>query len=141
MALIIWLFGALLASDAAIEQAIRAKFAKSKISADKFAVRVQGGIAVLEGTTEVVQRKGVATRLAKSGVAKAVDNRIRIGEAARQSAAARLQQVRKRPGAREAEKPRTAPEKLRTAAEPLASVKPPAVPLPAAPLRRAEIRR
>ena len=99
MAFIVLLLSALFASDAAIEQAIRARFAKSKISADKFTVRVQGGVAVIEGSTDVVQRKGVATRLAKTGGAKAVDNRIRIGEGARAAAATRLAEHRKRPGA------------------------------------------
>src|ERR1039457_521306 len=54
-------------SDKEIEAAIRAKFAKSKINADKFTVHVQGGVATIEGHTEVVQHKGVATRLAKTG--------------------------------------------------------------------------
>jgi hypothetical protein len=82
-------------SDSVIEQNIRARFAKSKISAEKFSVRVQGGVAVVEGTTNVVQRKGVATRLAKAGGARAVDNRIRIGEQARKEAAEKLAEHRK----------------------------------------------
>lgn len=83
-------------SDAAIEAAIRAKFAKSKISADKFEVRVQGGVAVIEGRTGVVQRKGVATRLARSGGAASVDNRIQVSEAARRKAADNLAKGRRR---------------------------------------------
>ena len=35
--------------DPVIESAIRAKFAKSKISTDKFTVHVQGGVATIEG--------------------------------------------------------------------------------------------
>lgn len=83
-------------SDAAIEAAIRAKFAKSKINEDKFQVRVQGGIASIEGRTDVIQHKGVATRLAKTGGAAAVNNHIQISEAARQKASANLAKGRRR---------------------------------------------
>jgi hypothetical protein len=83
-------------SDAAIEAAIRAKLAKSKIGADKFTVRVQGGVATLEGQTDIAQHKGVATRLARSGGAAVVDNRIQISEAARAKAAANLEKGRRR---------------------------------------------
>jgi hypothetical protein len=77
-------------SDASIEQNIRARFAKSKIAEDKFTVRVQGGVAIVEGTTSIIQRKGVATRLAKAGGAKSVDNRVRIADAARAKAVEKL---------------------------------------------------
>jgi len=40
-------------------------------------VHVQGGVATIEGRTGVMQHKGVATRLAKSGGAAAVNNHIR----------------------------------------------------------------
>src|ERR1017187_1811756 len=83
-------------SDKEIEAAIRAKFAKSKISADKFTVHVQGGVATIEGKTEVVQHKGVATRLAKTGGALAVNNRIQASEAAKKKAADNLEQGRRR---------------------------------------------
>src|ERR1017187_5210790 len=83
-------------SDKEIEAAIRAKFAKSKISADKFQVRVQGGVATIEGHTDVVQHKGVATRLAKTGGALAVNNRIQTSDAAKQKAAANLDEGRRR---------------------------------------------
>src|ERR1017187_6182514 len=69
--------------DARLESAIRAKFAKSKIDADKFQVHVQGGVATIEGRTDVMQHKGVATRLAKSGGAVAVNNHIQISDAAK----------------------------------------------------------
>ena len=82
------------ASDAAIEAAIRAKFAKSKISEDQFRVSVKSGIATLEGKTDVPQRKGVATRLAKSGGAREVVNKIQISEAARKKLSDRLQKAR-----------------------------------------------
>jgi hypothetical protein len=83
-------------SDAALEAAIRAKFAKSKINEDKFQARVQGGVATIEGRTESVQHKGVATRLAKSAGAKAVNNHIQISDAAKQKAAANLETGRRR---------------------------------------------
>ena len=73
-----------------MERAIRAKFAKSKISADKFTAHVQGGVATLSGHTDVVQHKGVATRLAKSAGALAVVNNIEISQAAKDKAAQNL---------------------------------------------------
>src|ERR1039457_2055798 len=63
-------------SDAQLEAAIRAKFAKSKINADKFTVRVQGGVASIDGKTDVVQHKGTATRMCKTAGAVAVNNRV-----------------------------------------------------------------
>lgn len=80
--------------DALVERNIRAKLAKSKISVDKFTVKVSGGVAFLEGKTSVIQHKGVATRLAKSGGAIAVQNHIQISEEARAKAAARLSKYR-----------------------------------------------
>src|SRR3954468_1210822 len=77
--------------DPQLESAIRAKFAKSKINADKFQVHVQGGVATLEGRTDVIQHKGTATRLAKTSGAVAVNNRIQISDAARQKATANLE--------------------------------------------------
>jgi len=83
-------------SDAEIEATIRAKFARSKISVEKFTVHVQGGVATIEGKTNVIQHKGTATRLAKSGGAVAVNNHIQISDAAKQKAAERLDQGRRR---------------------------------------------
>src|SRR6266852_659968 len=54
-------------NDAAVEKTIRAKLAASKISKNKFEVHVQGGVATLTGKTDVLQHKGVATRLARTG--------------------------------------------------------------------------
>lgn len=82
--------------DRDIEANIRLRFSKSKIAADNFKVRVQGGVAYVEGQTQVIQRKGVATRLAKLGGAKQVVNKIQISEAARQRAAANLKKGRRR---------------------------------------------
>lgn len=83
-------------SDAVIEATIKAKLAKSKIGADHFRVRVQGGVATWEGTTDVIQHKGSATRMAKSAGARLVVNKIQIGEAAREKAAANLATGRRR---------------------------------------------
>jgi hypothetical protein len=83
-------------SDAQIEATIRAKFSRSKINVEKFQVHVQGGVATIEGKTNVIQHKGTATRLAKTGGALAVNNHIEISDAAKQKAAASLDQGRRR---------------------------------------------
>ena len=83
-------------SDVRLEAAIRAKFAKSKINADKFQVHVQGGVATIEGRTDVTQHKGVATRLAKTGGALGVNNHIQVSDAAKEKAAANLEKGRRR---------------------------------------------
>ena len=77
-------------SDAAIEAAIKAKLAKSKIGADHLTVKVHNGIAVWEGKTDVIQHTGAATRMAQAAGATAVVNNIQISEAARKKAADRL---------------------------------------------------
>ena len=82
--------------DAQIEAEIRARLAKSVIGKDKFTVRVQGGVAYWDGTTDVVQHKGSATRMAKSAGAKKVVNNIKIGDAARQKASGNLEEGRRR---------------------------------------------
>ena len=76
--------------DAQIERTIRAKFARSKINAEHFTVSVLNGVATIEGKTSVIQHKGVATRMAKTGGAIAVKNNIQVSEAAKAKAAARL---------------------------------------------------
>jgi hypothetical protein len=83
-------------SDAQIEASIRARFAKSKIGAEKFTVRVQGGVATIEGKTDVVQHKGSATRMAKTGGALAVNNHVQVSDAAKKKAADNLEQGRRR---------------------------------------------
>jgi hypothetical protein len=83
-------------TDAEIEKAIKVKLAKSKIGADKFQFRVQGGVATIEGRTDVIQHKGAATRMAKTAGAVAVVNHIQISEAAKQRAEANLAQGRRR---------------------------------------------
>jgi BON domain len=83
-------------SDVELEKAIRARFAQSKSGSDKFTVRVQGGVATIEGKTEVVQRKGAATRMAKTAGAKQVMNKIEVSQTARQKASDNLAQGRRR---------------------------------------------
>ena len=82
--------------DVEIEKAIRARFAQSKTGADKFTVHVQGGVATIEGKTDVVQRKSAATRMAKTAGAKQVLNKIEVSQAAKQKASDNLAQGRRR---------------------------------------------
>ena len=70
-------------TDAQIDATIRAKMAKSKIGADKFHFKVQGGVATIEGKTDVIQHKGAATRMAKTAGAIGVNNHIEISDAAK----------------------------------------------------------
>jgi BON domain len=82
-------------TDAQVERNIRARLAKSKMAAtEHFTVTVHDGVAVLEGKSNVIQHKGVATRLAKLGGAVAVQNHIQISDEARAKALARLQKNR-----------------------------------------------
>jgi hypothetical protein len=81
--------------DAQLEAVIRAKFAKSKINADKFTVHVQGGVATIEGKTDVMQHKGTATRMARTAGA-VVSNHVQISDAARAKAAGNLEKGRRR---------------------------------------------
>ena len=83
-------------TDAELEAAIRARFAKSKCAEDKLTVRVQGGVATLEGKTGVVQHKGAATRMARTAGARRVVNKIQVSEAAREKASATLAKGRRR---------------------------------------------
>jgi len=80
--------------DAQIEQNIRAKFTKSKINVEHFTVSVKDGIATISGKTNVIQHKGVATRLARNGGALAVQNHIQVSDEARAKAAAKLARYR-----------------------------------------------
>jgi len=83
-------------NDAQLEATIRTKLAKSKIGKDGFKVRVQGGVATWEGTTDVLQHKGAATRMAKTAGAKRVVNNIKVSDAAKETASANLEQGRRR---------------------------------------------
>ncbi len=84
-------------SDAQIERNIRARFARSKmtlVGKEKFTVSVKDGVATLDGKTNVIQHKGVATRLAKLSGAVAVQNHIEVSEEAKAKSAARLAKYR-----------------------------------------------
>jgi hypothetical protein len=80
-------------SDAQIEAAIRTKLAKSKIGKDGFSFKVQHGVVTWEGTTEVVQHKGSATRMARTAGAVQVVNNIQISAAAKEKAGANLKKA------------------------------------------------
>jgi hypothetical protein len=82
--------------DADLEKNIRARFAKSKISVHHFQVHVQGGVATIEGQTDVLQHKGTATRLAKNAGAVKVVNKIAVSQAAKDKAADNLASGRRR---------------------------------------------
>jgi osmotically-inducible protein OsmY len=82
--------------DVQIESEIRTRLAKSVIGKDGITVRVQGGVAYWDGTTNVVQHKGAATRMAKSAGAKKVVNNIKVGDDAKQKAAGNLEEGRRR---------------------------------------------
>lgn len=80
-------------ADSQIEATIRAKLAKSKIGKDGFRFRVQRGVVTWEGTTNVVQHKGSATRMAKAAGASQVVNNIQISASAKAKAAANLKKA------------------------------------------------
>src|ERR1700729_2188248 len=77
-------------SDAEIEAIIHTKLAKSKIGKDGLTVHVKGGVAIWEGTTNVMQHKGAAARMAKTAGAIQVVNKIKITDEDRQKAAGNL---------------------------------------------------
>ena len=83
-------------TDPQLESAIRAKFAKSKINADKFTVRVSGGTATIDGKTEIVQHKGTATRMARTAGARKVVNKVQVSDAAKAAAKDNLASGRRR---------------------------------------------
>lgn len=83
-------------SDAQIDQTLKAKLSRSKIGANHFKYRVQGGVVYWDGSTNVIQHKGAATRMAKSAGARAVVNNIQISEAARLKARENLTSGRRR---------------------------------------------
>ncbi len=82
-------------TDAAIEQDLKDRLSKSKLAADKFTVSVKGGVATLEGKTDVVQHKGTATRMAKAAGATSVVNNIQVSDAGKAKAAATLKKGKK----------------------------------------------
>ncbi len=84
--------------DAELRKAIEDRFARSAIAADKFKVEVTNGVARITGKTDVIQHKGVATRLARSMGAKQVRNEVEVSEAARKRAVEQLARGRKTQG-------------------------------------------
>lgn len=81
------------ASDSQIEATIRTKLAKSKIGKDGFKFHVSHGTVTWEGTTNVMQHKGSATRMAHAAGATQVVNHIQVSAAARDKAAANLRKA------------------------------------------------
>jgi hypothetical protein len=77
-------------TDSQIQQSIAAKLAKSKIGQDGFKFHVQNGVVTWEGTTNVMQHKGAATRMAKSAGATKVVNNIQVSAAAKAKATQQL---------------------------------------------------
>ena len=102
-------------SDAELEALIRAKLDKSpKLGPENFQVHVQGGVATLEGKTDVVQHKGTATRMAKTAGALAVNNHIQVSDAGKQKLAGNLATGRRRVQVKRGEaRSETAPPKFR----------------------------
>ena len=84
--------------DAELRKAIEERFARSAIAVDKFKVEVSNGVARITGKTDVMQHKGVATRLARSMGAKEIRNEVEVSEAARRKAAEQLAGGRKTQG-------------------------------------------
>jgi len=77
-------------SDPEIEATIRAKLAKSKIGKDGFQVHVKNGIATWTGSTNTMQHKGAATRMAKTAGAVQVVNNIKISDSEKAKAVSNL---------------------------------------------------
>ena len=73
--------------DTELKKAIEERFARSAIASDRFRVEVNDGAARITGRTDVLQHKGVATRLAKAVGAKRVHNEVEVSQTARQKAA------------------------------------------------------
>ena len=69
------------ATDGQIEATIRTKLAKSKIGKDGFRFHVQRGVVTWEGSTNVMQHKGSATRMARAAGAVQVINNIHVNGA------------------------------------------------------------
>jgi osmotically-inducible protein OsmY len=79
--------------DSQIDATIRAKLAKSKIGRDGFQFKVQRGVVTWEGTTDVMQHKGSATRMAKSAGAVQVVNNIQVSGTGKSKAALNLKRA------------------------------------------------
>lgn len=80
-------------SDAQIEATIRTKLAKSKIGKDGFRFHVQRGVVTWEGSTNVMQHKGSATRMARAAGAVQVINNIQVSESAKSKTTGNLKKA------------------------------------------------
>lgn len=80
-------------TDSQIDATIRAKLAKSKIGKDGFHYKVQRGVVTWEGTTEVAQHKGSATRMAKAAGATEVVNNIQVSDSGKAKAISGLKKA------------------------------------------------
>jgi hypothetical protein len=69
-------------------------------------VRVQNGVATIEGKTDVVQRKAAATRMAKAAGARQVVNKVEVSTAAKEKASQNLATGRRRAQVKRSEGPR-----------------------------------
>jgi len=64
--------------DAAISAKLKQKLSRSKLNSDGLQYKVQNGVVEWSGSVQIPQRKGAATRMAKSAGAKRVVNRITV---------------------------------------------------------------
>lgn len=76
--LFIHLLAAAAPDDAAIAARLKARLARSKLKSDGLQYRVQNGTVEWTGTVKIPQRKGAATRMAKTAGATKVVNRIAV---------------------------------------------------------------
>jgi hypothetical protein len=83
--------------DAQIEAIIRTKLAKSKIGKDDFTFRVQRGVVTWEGSTNVMQHEGSATRMARTAGAARVINNIQVSATAKANATSNLKKASVQP--------------------------------------------
>lgn len=68
--------------DTAITNKLKAKLSHSRLRSDPLQYKVLDGVVEWSGTVRIPQRKGAATRMAKSAGAKRVVNRIVVQSAA-----------------------------------------------------------
>jgi hypothetical protein len=73
-ALLVFLFAS--NEDAAILAKLKAKMSRSTLRSEAVEYKVENGVVLWSGTVKIPQRKGAATRMAKSSGAKKVLNRI-----------------------------------------------------------------
>jgi hypothetical protein len=66
------------ASDNDIQRTLEKKLAKSKVGKDGFRFHVSHGVVTWEGSTNVMQHKGAATRMARTAGAVQVVNNIQV---------------------------------------------------------------